>query len=49
VETIKYIHPHESDPKKFILVPYNKEANTTPILKKDILKIWKAKAVFNVL
>jgi phage repressor protein C with HTH and peptisase S24 domain len=49
IETIKYIQPHETDPKKFVLVPYNEKAKPTDILKKDILKIWKAKAVFNVL
>lgn len=49
IETIKYIQTHETDPKKFVLVPYNEKAKPTDILKKDILKIWKAKAVFNVL
>lgn len=49
IETIKYIQTHDSDPKKFVLVPYNTAAKPTEILKKDILKIWRAKAVFNVL
>lgn len=49
METIKYIQAHETDPKKFVLVPYNEKAKSTEILKKDIIKIYKAKAVFNVL
>lgn len=49
METIKYVQTHETDPKKFVLVPYNKNAKPTEILKKDIIKIYKAKAVFNVL
>jgi phage repressor protein C with HTH and peptisase S24 domain len=49
IETIKYVQTHDTDPKKFVLVPYNTAAKPTDILKKDILKIWRAKAVFNVL
>lgn len=49
VETVKYIHPHDSDPDKFLLVPYNEKAKTDSIRKEDILKLYKAKAVFNVL
>lgn len=48
-ETIKYIQTHESDQKKFMLVPYNTAAKAGEVLKKDIVKIWKAKAVFNIL
>lgn len=48
-ETVKYIHPDPDNVERFLLVPYNKKAQTTPIMKKDILKLFRAKAVFNVL
>lgn len=49
IETVKYIHPVESDPESILLVPYNEKAKITPIHKSDILKLYEAKAVFNTL
>lgn len=49
IETIKYLHPHETDTSMLVLVPYNEKAKSTPIRKEDILKLYRAKAVFNVL
>lgn len=49
IETVKYIHPHERDDAVVLLVPYNKTAQSTPIPKKDILRLFRARAVFNVL
>lgn len=49
IETVKYIHPVESDPESVLLVPYNEKAKITPIHKSDILKLYEAKAVFNTL
>lgn len=49
IETVKYIHPHESDPEIVLLVPYNGKAKSTPIHKSDILRLFEAKAVFNTL
>lgn len=48
-ETVKYIQPHPSDDTKFLLVPYNKKASTDEIRKEDIMQLFAAKAVFNVL
>lgn len=48
-ETVKYIQPHPTDDTKFLLVPYNKKAATDEIKKEEILQLFKAKAVFNVL
>lgn len=49
IETVKYIQPHEQDPKMILLVPYNERAKTTPIHKSDILRLYEAKAVFNTI
>lgn len=48
-ETVKYIHPNETEKDELLLVPFNKRATTTPIHKSEILKLYRAKAVFNVL
>lgn len=49
IETVKYIHPHETDPDIVILVPYNDKAKSTLIHKSDILRLYEAKAVFNTI
>lgn len=49
IETVKYIHPHESDSDMILLVPYNEKAKTTPVHKSEILKLYEAKAVFNTI
>ena len=49
VETIKFVQAHPTDKNKLLLVPLNEKATTDEIRKKDILALYKAKAVFNVL
>jgi phage repressor protein C with HTH and peptisase S24 domain len=46
IETIKYIKEHEN-PNWVMLVPHNKAAGEgTPIPKKEIIKLFKVRAVF---
>jgi phage repressor protein C with HTH and peptisase S24 domain len=47
IETIKYIHPHPSDEEKLLLVPYNEHAKTTPLHKRDIIRLYQAQFVLN--
>jgi hypothetical protein len=49
LETVKYIHPHESDQDILVLVPLNEKAKSTPVHKSEILRIYEARAVFNPL
>jgi hypothetical protein len=49
IETIKYVHPHESDPEQVLLVPYNGNAKSTPIHKSEIIRIYQAQFVLNPL
>lgn len=49
IETVKYIHPHDSEKDIILLVPYNNKAKVTPVHKSDILKLYEAKAVFNTI
>ncbi len=47
IETIKYIHPHPGDEERILLVPYNEHAKTTPLYKRDILRLYQAQFVLN--
>jgi len=47
IETIKYIHPHPADEERILLVPYNEHAKTTPLYKRDILRLYQAQFVLN--
>lgn len=47
IETIKYIHPDPDNAERLLLVPFNKEAKTTPIYKKDIVRLYQAQFVLN--
>lgn len=49
IETIKYVHPHESDSDQVLLVPYNGNAKSTPIHKSEIIRIYQAQFVLNPL
>ena len=47
IETIKYIHPHPADEERILLVPYNEHAKTTPLYKRDIIRLYQAQFVLN--
>lgn len=49
IETVKYIHPHETDDDQILLVPYNGNAKTTPVHKSEILRVFQAQFVLNPL
>lgn len=49
LETVKFIHPHETDEEKVMLVPYNENARKTPVHKSEIIRLFEARAVFNPL
>ncbi len=47
IETIKYIHPYPTDEERILLVPYNENAKTTPLYKRDIIRLYQAQFVLN--
>ncbi len=49
IETVKYIHPDPDNSDGILLVPYNGSAKSTPLHRKDILRLYQAEFVLNPL